>query len=130
MLFRAGRAMREDGGTSAIEFALVFPVFILMVLGIFEFSRALWTRSLLNYAVQTAARCGAVDTATCGSTNDTITYAVQNSSPLTIPNSDFTASTQSCGSQVTVAFPFTFIVPQLFPFDITLAAQACYPKQT
>jgi hypothetical protein len=31
---------------------------------------------------------------------------------------------------VTVAFPFTFVVPQIFPFDITLSAQACYPKQT
>ncbi len=101
-----------------------------MVLWIFEFSRALWTNSLLNFALQAAARCGAVDTPTCGSTANTVTYAVQNSSPLTIPSSDFTASTQSCGSRVTVAFPFTFIVPQMFPFDITLSAQACYPKQT
>ena len=129
-LFRIAGAMREDRGASAVEFALVFPVFILMVLGIFEFSRALWTSSLLNYAVQAAARCGAVDTATCGSSTDTVTYAVQNSSPLSIPSSDFAATTQNCGSQVTVAFPFTFIVPQMFPFNITLSAQACYPKQS
>lgn len=130
MLSRVVRAIRQDGGASAVEFALVFPVFILMVLGIFEISRALWTNSLLNYAVQAAARCGAVDSTTCGSSTDTVTYAVQNSSPLTVPSGDFTASTQSCGSQVTVAFPFTPIVPQMIPFDITLSAQACYPKQT
>ncbi|HWE74048.1 MAG TPA: TadE family protein [Stellaceae bacterium] len=127
---RLTRATTRDDGTSAIEFALCFPVFILMVLGIFEFSRALWTNSLLNYAVQSAARCSAVDSTNCGSTTATVSYAVQSSSPLTIPSADFTASTQSCGSQVSVAFPFTFVVPQLFPYNITLSAQACYPKQT
>jgi hypothetical protein len=130
MQFRIGRAMTDDAGTSAIEFALVFPVFILMVLGIFEFSRALWTNSLLNYAVQAAARGDAVDTTNCGSSADIVSYAVQSSSPLAIPSGDFTASTPSCGSQVAVSFPFTFIVPQMFPFNITLSAQACYPKQS
>lgn len=129
-LFRVARSMAREDGSSAIEFALVFPVFILMVLGIFETGRALWTQSLLNYAVQTAARCGAIDTTTCGSSSATVTYAVQNSSPLSIPGGDFTVTTPSCGNQVAVAYPFTTVVPQLLPFDVTLSAQACYPKQT
>ena len=128
MLTRLARTMTRDDGNTAVEFALVFPVFILMVLGIFETGRALWTQSLLNYAVQSAARCGAIDTATCGSSTATVTYAVQNSSPLTVPNADFTVSNPACGNQVAVAFPFTTIVPQLLPFDVTLSAQACYPK--
>jgi len=128
MLTRLARRMTRDDGNTAVEFALVFPVFILMVLGIFETGRALWTQSLLNYAVQSAARCGAIDTATCGSSTATVTYAVQNSSPLTVPNADFTVSNPACGNQVAVAFPFTTIVPQLLPFDVTLSAQACYPK--
>ena len=128
MLTRLARRMTRDDGNTAVEFALVFPVFILMVLGIFETGRALWTQSLLNYAVQSAARCGAIDTATCGSSTATVTYAVQNSSPLTVPNADFTVSNPACGNQVSVAFPFTTIVPQLLPFDVTLSAQACYPK--
>src|SRR6185437_1248015 len=98
MLARPARATGDDAGSSAIEFALVFPVFILMVLGIFETGRALWTQSLLNYAVQTAARCGAVDTTTCSSSSATVSYAAENTAPLTIPSGDFTASTQSCGS--------------------------------
>jgi len=128
MLTRLARTMTRDDGNTAVEFALVFAVFILMVLGIFETGRALWTQSLLNYAVQSAARCGAIDTATCGSSTATVTYAVQNSSPLTVPNADFTVSNPACGNQVSVAFPFTTIVPQLLPFDVTLSAQACYPK--
>jgi Flp pilus assembly protein TadG len=128
MLTRLARMMTKDEGNTAVEFALVFPVFILMVIGIFETGRALWTQSLLNYAVQAAARCGAVDTSTCASSTDTVSYAVQNSSPLTIPNADFTASTQACGNHVSVSYPFTTIVPQLLPFDVTISAQACYPK--
>jgi Flp pilus assembly protein TadG len=128
MRTRLARLITRDGGNTAVEFALVFPVFILMVIGVFETGRALWTQSLLNYAVQSAARCGAVDTSTCSSSTAMITYAVQNSSPLTIPNADFTVTTQACGNQVAVAFPFTTVVPQMLPFDVTISAQACYPK--
>jgi Flp pilus assembly protein TadG len=123
------RLRTRDDGASAVEFALVFPVFILFVLGIFEFSRALWMQSLLDYAVQTAARCGAIDTTNCSSTTATIAYAVQQSQPLTVPSGDFTAAAQSCGSQVAVSLPFSFIVPHILPFSITLSSQACYPNQ-
>ena len=128
MLSRLVRTLSKDGGNTAVEFALVFPTFILMMLGIVETGRALWTQSLLNYAVQSAARCGAINTSTCGSSTATVTYAVQNSTPLTIPSTDFTVSNPSCGNQVSVAFPFRTVVPQLLPFNVTLSAQACYPK--
>ena len=128
MLNRLARLLNRDDGNTAVEFAFVFPVFILMVLGIFEVSRAVWTQSLLNYAVQTAARCGAIDTATCPSNTAMISYAVQNSTPLTVPNADFTVTNPACGNQVAVAFPFTTIIPQMLPFDVTISAQACYPK--
>lgn len=125
------RSLRaSDRGTTAIEAALVFPVFLLMVLGVFEFGRALWTQSALQYAVQVAARCGAVDVTTCASPSEVVSYAVTQSEPLTIPSGDFSASTEACGSSVSVAYPFTFVVPQMFPFDITISAQACYPTAT
>jgi Flp pilus assembly protein TadG len=124
------RLHASDRGTTAIETAIVFPVFILMVLGVFEFGRALWTQSALQYAVQVAARCGAVDVTTCASPSQVISYAVTESQPLTVPSADFSASTQTCGSSVSVSYPFTFVVPQLLPFDITLSAQACYPTAT
>lgn len=130
MLSRLARMITREDGSSAVEFALVFPAFILMVVGTFETGRALWTQSLLNYAVQTAARCGAVDTTNCGSSTATVTYAVQNSAPLTIPSHDFTVTSPSCGNQVAVAYPFTTVVPQLLPFNVTLSAQACYPTKS
>lgn len=130
MLIRLARKLAKDDGNTAVEFALVFPAFILMMMGTIETGRAIWTQSLLNYAVQSAARCGAVNTSVCSSNSATVTYAVQNSSPLTIPSTDFTVSSPSCGNQVSVALPFTTIVPQLLPFNVTLSAQACYPKSS
>jgi uncharacterized membrane protein len=125
------RSLRaSDRGTTAIETALVFPVFILMVLGVLEFGRALWTQSALQYAVQMAARCGAVNITTCASPSEVVSYAVTQSEPLDVPSAYFSASTQACGSSVSVSYPFTFVVPQLFPFDITFSAQACYPTAT
>ena len=120
----------SNRGTAAIETAIVFPVFLLMLLGVVEFGRALWTQSALQYAVQLAARCGAVDTTDCASPSQVISYAVTQSAPLTVPSGDFSASVQSCGSSVSVAYPFSFVVPNLFPFNITLTAQACYPTAT
>lgn len=130
-MMRSLRSLRaSDRGTTAIEVALVFPVFLLMLLGVFEFGRAMWTQSALQYAVQVAARCGAVDITTCASPSEVIAFAVAQTQPLTVPSSAFTATTLACGSSVAVTYPFTFVVPQLLPFNITISAQACYPTAT
>lgn len=41
----------EQRGVAAVEFAFVFPVMLLFVIGIIECGRAVWT----NYSLQTAA---------------------------------------------------------------------------
>ena len=45
-----------DGG-SAAEFAIIVPVLLLMVIGIFEFGRAYWIQNTLQYAAEQTARC-------------------------------------------------------------------------
>lgn len=46
----------DTRGAAAVEFALVFPVFLMFVLGIMEIGRAFWVRSSLQFAVEEAAR--------------------------------------------------------------------------
>jgi Flp pilus assembly protein TadG len=41
---RPRRRLHEQRGTSTIELAIVFPVLMLIVLGIFDFSRMFYTR--------------------------------------------------------------------------------------
>ena len=126
MLRRFGN--REESGAAAAELSLILPALMLILLGTEEFGRLLWTKSLLDHAVNEAARCGSVNATTCGSSDAIATYAVQRSRPLSLSTSVFTATSPSCGSQVAASYPFTFVVPSLLPFNITLSARACFPK--
>lgn len=56
LLTTPGRLVRDRGGSMLIEFALVIPVFLALVIGIVEFGRVLMVRSSLQYAVEEAAR--------------------------------------------------------------------------
>jgi Flp pilus assembly protein TadG len=55
-----------------MEFALVFPSFILLTMGVIEFGRAMWIQNTLQAAVEQAARCAVVNTTTCGTDIATI----------------------------------------------------------
>jgi hypothetical protein len=64
---------------------------------------------------------------------NTQTQGAANAYGLSVPAGDFVltlynaaTNTPSCGNQVTVTYPFTFIASDLFPFHITLTATACH----
>ena len=48
-------------GTTAVETALVLPVFLLFVLGMVELSRAVFVQHVLNSACRKAARLGSTE---------------------------------------------------------------------
>jgi Flp pilus assembly protein TadG len=123
---------RDRGGATAIETAILFPVFLMLLLGISEFGRALWTQTALQYAVGQAARCASVTPSSC---SDVPSYAATQAWGLAIPSGDFTyTANASCGvsgytggAKVTVSYPFKPLVPQLVPLSVTLSAQSCHP---
>jgi Flp pilus assembly protein TadG len=131
----AGGLLRSDNGTTIIETAILLPVFLTFMLGIFEFGRALWIQSSLQSAAEAAARCYVVNaSSTCNSTGATQTYAASQVIGFSIPSGDFTPSTTgTCGNSsggsktVSASYGFSFVVPQLFPWAITLTAQAKRP---
>ena len=45
-----------DEGSSAVEFAILLPVLVMLMLGFIEFGRALWARTTVQYAIDEAAR--------------------------------------------------------------------------
>jgi hypothetical protein len=52
-------AMRANqSGIAAVEFALVAPVMLLMLLGLLNYGMALWTAERLQFGIEGAARCG------------------------------------------------------------------------
>jgi Flp pilus assembly protein TadG len=132
-LFRRLRVSRD--GATAIEMAFLLPVFLLFLLGIVEFGRAMWTQTALQYAVEKAARLCAVAPSECGTNAEVRAYAASQVFGLSIPPATFTytpnavcgAASASSGAQVTASYAFQAIVPQLIPVNITLGAKSCHP---
>lgn len=125
---RSNKRAAADRGSSAVQFALVAPVFVTMLFGIFEFGRVLWMQASLQYAVQQAARCVSVNTIRCDNSTDTTNYAASRVLGIAVPAADFTVSTPTCGSKVAASVPFTFVASRLFSYSITLTASSCYPR--
>jgi Flp pilus assembly protein TadG len=56
-------------GTTAVEFALVAPMFLMLVFGAIEFGRILWTEQALQETAIAGARCMAIAQTTNSSQN-------------------------------------------------------------
>lgn len=57
---RADRTAREAAGVAAIEFALVLPVLMLILLGIIDFGLMMYDKAMITNAAREAARAGIV----------------------------------------------------------------------
>jgi len=131
---RESRPGSDRCGAAAIEYALILPVMLLLILGIMDAGRLLWTYTTLNRASEAAARCAAINTTDCGTATQIKNRAVAEAWGLTINPSVFTVTAPSCGVQVRADYDFTFIVPWFPWFEgapfgtIMLNATACYPQ--
>jgi Flp pilus assembly protein TadG len=125
------KILRNDHGSTALEFALVVPVVLAFVLGTIQIAIMLWADNLLFFSVDLAARCAAV-----GSTNSpcqsTMAATVTNAMPSSSIGTLTTASNSNCtGNNVGVSATFTidFLV---FPWPKNskpaLHANSCQPK--
>lgn len=59
------RFAREDGAQSLVEFALVLPVVLLIITGIFDVGRAVWQENTLAYAAREGTRLAIVRGSGC-----------------------------------------------------------------
>jgi Flp pilus assembly protein TadG len=112
------RLIKASDGVETIEFAVVAATLFVVVLGIVEFGRLYWTQSELQYAAEAAARCATVSCSATITGTGPGNYAADQVFGVTVPAGTASAITvsPSCGNQVTMCFPFTFIVQGLFPF--------------
>ncbi len=122
-------------GAEALEFAIVLPVLMTVLLGVVDIGRLLWSNTMLAHAVEAAARCAAVDAITCGSTTTTQSYGVNQAWGLNLTSSAFAVTAPVCGSQVVGTMTFSFVIPWFYvvrPFGasnaMTLTATSCYPS--
>jgi Flp pilus assembly protein TadG len=121
---------KDRQGTSAIEFAITLPLFILFVLGVWQIGYGMWAQYALQHGTQMAARCMAVAAAatnptTCSTAASTQSYAASQSYGLNPSSSVFTVSQPTCGNQISADYTVSPVVANIGIPALTLHAQAC-----
>lgn len=103
----AHRRARGERAQATVEFALVLPILVLILFGVFAFGRAFWTYQQLSAATSEGARRAAVSRTNSDKTT-AVTNAVKNAAPslnankITVSISPDGSSTWTSGSSVSV----------------------------
>jgi Flp pilus assembly protein TadG len=120
------RLKHDSGGATAVEFAMILPAFLALIVGGLYSSIAVFTSASLQYAAEQAARCSSVNTTTCSSSGTTTNYAQTVYFGPASPAAAFTYSTPACGHTVsgTVNYVFDFGLKTL---TVPISASACFP---
>jgi Flp pilus assembly protein TadG len=112
---------------------------LILILGVVELGRGLWTINALNYAVQQAARCASINATACGNQTDIQAFAIHVSAAL-VPNATFSVgqySDYSCttttavaaqvkAKRVSASYVMRLHIP-FVPMRPTLTASSCFP---
>ena len=125
---------RRRLGSIAVEYAIVLPVLLMVLLGVIDAGRVIWSYTTLLRAVQVAARCAVVDSDNCGTVAKVQSYAASQAWGLNLTASAFSVTKITCGMQVRGTMVYQFVTPWFYvaaPFGasntLTLSASACYP---
>lgn len=79
------RIRRDEDGVTLVEFAIVAPVLLLMIMGIFDMAHSQYTSALMNGAMQKAARDLTLQSAIAN--QNAIDTAVENQIRSVVPTS-------------------------------------------
>lgn len=122
MKIRPGTVVKEKGA-AALEFALILPLLLMLMMGIVEFGRAYNVVVSLQGAAREGARVLALCNLTpCSAAAET---AVRNSTPVTIDSVTPTACSGSGGrARVVAQRSFQFGIPFIPLGSVTLKGDA------
>jgi Flp pilus assembly protein TadG len=115
----------NQDGTTAVEFAIIAPVFILLIIGTIGLCFALFLVGSLHFAVEDGARCASVKTTICTDATSTIAYTQSRyMGPNVSPT--FTYAAAACGNSVSASISYSMDIG-LKTFVIPISATACFP---
>jgi Flp pilus assembly protein TadG len=115
----------NDQGTTAVEFAIVAPVLIALLVGTIALCVGLFLIGSLHYAVEEGARCASVKTTICSDAATTVAYAQNHYfGPNVSPT--FTYAAAACGNSVSASINYSMNVG-FKTFMIPISATACFP---
>ena len=115
----------DDRGAAAVEFALVAPCVVMLLVGIMSLSLMMLSIGSMHSAAEAAARCASAMPTVCSSQATIVAYA--NSSYLgAVITPTFTYTVAACGNQVSATATYTLDVG-MFQRSIPLSATSCFP---
>jgi len=109
--------MKSEKGQSLVEFALILPLFLLLLFGVVDFGRALHAYITIDHAGREAARAASV-----GETDDEKVkkIAVDKAAGISLESTMVAVSpgpyTSGTDVTITITYPFTFITPVIEPW--------------
>jgi len=119
------RYSKEERGVASIEFALVFPIYLLLVMGIIELGYMLWGYSALEYGASYGARYAFVYPT---SSAQAIQNAAMSKIGATGPPFSYTATiVPNSYVDLNGSFSYTFLVLPLNPITIKTRVHQVLP---
>ena len=117
---------RDQQGTTAVEFGIIAPVFIALLVGTMGLCVALFLIGSLHFAVEDGARCASVKTTICSDGPTTVAYTQSRYLGPSGVTPNFTYAAAACGNSVSASI--TYSVNVLFKtLVIPISATACFP---
>lgn len=128
-----------ERGAAATEFALVAPVFLMMLFLLLDGGRMLFTKQALNELATAAARCAALQPSGCTTAAEVRSWAadrghtrsqLQLTSAMVTVTMSGSCNGQSSMAQATIAMPYKKGAMNLLPQSVapsTLTATSCFP---
>jgi len=111
-------------GTTAVEFAVLLPAFVMLIVGGMFSAGLVFTLAAMHFAVEDGARCASVQTTICTNSSTIVSFAQSHYNGLVSPT--FTYSPSGCGHTVTGTVTYT-LDAGLKTFSVPLSTSACYP---
>lgn len=127
------KGRRGERGVTAVEFALVAPVFLMFMLGIIDLGRLFWVKNLMQYAVEQTTRFAMVNPS--ATQNALEAYADGQVSGLftgitftaDAPGTDVDVTTGVYYRTVSASYSFNYLIPLVTLSDIPLSASSRTP---
>lgn len=116
-------AWTDSSGNSAVEFALVLPAFLMLLVGGLYLALLGFALTNMRYAAEAGARCASVQTATCTNNTTTAAFALNRFGGS---GATFTSSTATCGHLVSGTMTYR-LNTGFTSINIPLSVRACFP---
>ena len=121
----ATKLVRSQDGVVAVEFAIIAPIVLLILVGVIQFGIVYSQYQVLQGAAREGARCASVQAAgrsTCEVTtavqNAALSYDLTNTPVVTVDGGGTACTDDTAGRNVTVAWEQTFemgAIPRMVP---------------